>query len=79
MESESLQSIQQPAVPSAFERKWAHDVRNAFNCVRLCTAAIAICPEPGERLELLTEIEIATDRTIELLDGLPSHNPFESA
>lgn len=55
-----------------YVRKWAHDVRNTMNSLRLCTSAIKVVPAPKERLELLDQIGIAANRMVTLLDETPA-------
>src|SRR5689334_17548641 len=51
-----------PASPrSDFARRWGHDVRNAFNTIRLCTFAFAVCDGLGEQLEMLEQVERAAE------------------
>jgi len=69
---ESEMSLPSPSVLMSPEfRRWAHDVRNALNTLRLCTAAIDICDGLGEHLEMLDQIERAADKTASLMDGPP--------
>jgi hypothetical protein len=70
VENSSARAV--PAAPTTDEaRRWAHDVLNAFNALRLCTTAFGICDGLQEYLEILDQIERAAQRTAMLMDGSP--------
>ena len=47
-----------------------HDLRSAFNNVRLCTAAFETETDPHEQVQWLKYIEHAAQRCIDALDEL---------
>ena len=47
-----------------------HDLRSAFNNVRLCAAAFETETDPGEQVQWLTFIENAAQKCIETVEQL---------
>lgn len=71
-EVENAQASAIPASPTTdAARRWNHDVRNAFNTVRLCTFAFEVCDGLFEQLEMLDQIDRAADWCDRLMDGPP--------
>lgn len=55
-----------------------HDLRSAFNNIRLCAAAFETESDPAEQVQWLAYIEEAADRCIDVVDemvGLPDVAP----
>jgi hypothetical protein len=47
-----------------------HDLRSAFNNIRLCTAAFETETDPREQLQWLNFIESAADKCIETVEQI---------
>ena len=47
-----------------------HDLRSAFNNIRLCTAAFDTETDPREQVQWLAYIEAAADKCIEMVEQM---------
>ncbi len=62
-------------------RQLRHDLRGRANALVLCAAALSLASDDQERLEFVSEVELAADKLIVVLDrleALPDYTPAQS-
>jgi hypothetical protein len=60
-------------------RQLRHDLRGRANALVLCTAALSLASDDQERLEFVTEVELAADKLITVLDRLEALPEYAAA
>jgi len=60
-------------------RQLRHDLRGRANALVLCAAALSLASDDQERLEFVSEVELAADKLITVLDRLEALPEYAAA